>query len=57
MVKKVAKMEKKEGLRHHQEIITKATAKINFKNKEIKSLGNEKLNLYEKLKGMEEVLH
>ncbi len=57
MVKKVAQMEKKEGLRHHQEIITKVTAKINFKNKEIKSLGNEKLNLYEKLKGMEEVLH
>jgi hypothetical protein len=57
MVKKVTKTEKKEGLKHHQKIIMKATAKIDFKNKEIKSLRIEHLNLYEKLKGMEKVMH
>jgi len=41
MVKKVVKAEKQEGLKHHQEIITKATVEIDFKNKEIKSLRNE----------------
>jgi tmRNA-binding protein len=44
-------------LKHHQEIITKIDAKINFKNMEIKVLRNEQLNLYEELKGMEEVFH
>jgi hypothetical protein len=57
MVKEVAEMEKKEALKHYEEIITKANANINFRNKEIKSFRNEKLNLYEELKGMEEVLH
>ncbi len=50
-------MEKKEGLKHHQDIITKADEKINFRNREIKSLKNEQLNLYEDLKQMEENLH
>jgi len=44
-------------LKHHQEIITKIDAKINFKNMEIKVLRNEQLSLYEELKGMEEVFH
>jgi hypothetical protein len=57
MVKEVTETEKKEGLKHHQKIITKADAKINFRNREIKSLKNEQLNIYEELKGMEEVLH
>ncbi len=41
MVREVTEMENKEGLKHHQEIIMKANAKINFRNKEIKSLKNE----------------
>jgi hypothetical protein len=41
IVKEVTKMEKKEGLKHHQDIITKADEKINFRNREIKSLKNE----------------
>jgi DUF2075 family protein len=57
MVLKVAKTEKKEGLKHCQEIVTKVDAKINFRNKEINVLKNEELNMYEELKGMEEVLH
>jgi len=44
-------------LKHCQEIITKVDAKIDFRNKEIKVLKNEQLNMYEELKGMEEVLH
>ncbi len=50
MVKKVAETEEKEGLQHHQKIITKANAKIDFRNKDIKVLRNEQLNMYEKLK-------
>jgi hypothetical protein len=57
MVKEVIETKKKEGLKHHQEIITKVDVKINFRNREIKSLKNEQLNMYEELKGMEEVLH
>jgi hypothetical protein len=41
MVKEVAKMEKKEGLKHRQEIIMKVDAKIDFRNKEIIVLINE----------------
>jgi len=44
-------------LKHHQKIITKANAEIDFRNKEIKVLKNEQLNMYEELKGMEKVLH
>ncbi len=47
----------KEGLKHHQQIIIKANEKIDFRNTEIKAFRNEQLNLYEKLKGVEEVLH
>jgi hypothetical protein len=57
MVKEIAKIEKKEGLKHSQEIITKANEKIDFRIKEVKALKNEQLNMHEKLKGMEEVLH
>jgi hypothetical protein len=57
MVKEVADTDKKEELKHRQEIITKADAKINFRNREIKILKNEHFKLYEELKGMEEVLH
>jgi len=57
MVKEVTKKKKKEGLKHHQKIITKADAKINFRNREIKSLKTKQVNIYEELKGMEEVLH
>ncbi len=57
MAKEVAQTKKKQGLKHCQEIITKVNIKIDFKNREIKVLKNEQLNLYEKLKGMEEVLH
>jgi predicted house-cleaning noncanonical NTP pyrophosphatase (MazG superfamily) len=57
MVKEVVKTKNKERLKHHQEIITKADAKIDFRNREIKSFRNEQLDLYEELKGMEEVLH
>jgi hypothetical protein len=35
----------------------KVDVEIDSRNKEIKVLINEQLNLYEKLKGMEEVLH
>jgi len=41
MMKEVVEMKKKDGLKHHQEIITKANAKINFRNNKIKSLNNE----------------
>jgi len=41
MVKEVAKIEKKEGLKHRQEIFTKIDAKINFRNMEIEVLINE----------------
>jgi hypothetical protein len=41
MVKEVVKVEKKEGLKHYQEIITKADVEINFRNREIKVLRNE----------------
>jgi hypothetical protein len=44
-------------LKHHQKIITKVDAKIDFRNKEIKVFRNEQLNMYEELKGMEKVLH
>jgi hypothetical protein len=54
---KVVEVEKKEGLKHRQEIITKADVEISFRNREIKILRNEQLNLYKKLKGMEKVLH
>ncbi len=58
MVKEVVKTKKKEGtLKHCQEIITKVNEKVNFRNEETKSLINEQFNLYEKLKGMEEVMH
>jgi hypothetical protein len=57
MAKEIAKIEKKEGLKHRQEIITKANVKIDFRNKEIEALKNEQLNMYEELKGMKEVLH
>jgi hypothetical protein len=57
MVKEVTEIEKKEGLKHRQEIIIKAHVEINFKNREIKVLKNEQFNLYEELKGMEEVMH
>jgi hypothetical protein len=57
MVKEVTKIEKKEGLKHRQDIITKVDVEIDFRNKEIKALKNEQHNLYEELKGMEEVLH
>jgi len=57
MVKEVVEVEKKEGLKHCQEIITKVDVEINIRNREIKVLKNEQLNLYEKLKGMEKVLH
>ncbi len=57
MVKEVAETKQKEGLKHHQEIITKVDAKIDFRNMEIKVFRNELLNMYEKLKGMKEVLH
>jgi hypothetical protein len=57
VVKEVIETKKKEGLKHCQEIITKADAKINFRNREIKTLKNEQLNLYEELEGMKEVLH
>jgi hypothetical protein len=57
MVKEVAKTKKKKGLKHCQEIIMKVDAKIDFKNMEIKVFRNEQLNLYETLKGMEELLH
>ncbi len=57
VVKEVVKIENKEGLKHHQEIITKVDVEIDFRNKEIKTLRNEQLNLHEELKGMEEVLH
>ncbi len=36
LVKKVAEIEQKEGLKHHQEINTKVDAKIDFRNMEIK---------------------
>ncbi len=49
-------MEKKEGLKHCQEIITKVDAENQLQELEIKSLKNEQFNLYEELKGMEEVL-
>ncbi len=48
---------KKKRLKHHQKIITKVDAKIDFRNKEIKVFRNEQLNMYEELKGMEKVLH
>jgi hypothetical protein len=57
MVKEVVGTKKKERLKHPQEIITKVDVEINSRNKEIKVLIDEQLNLYEKLKGMEEVLH
>jgi len=57
MVKEVIEIEKKEGLKHRQKIIIKAHVEINFKNREIKVLKNEQFNLYEELKGMEEVMH
>ncbi len=57
MAKEIAKIEKKEGLKHCQEIITKVNVKNDFRNMEIKALKNEQLNMYEELKGMEEVLH
>jgi hypothetical protein len=41
MVKEVAKMEKKKGLKHCQEIIMKVDAKIDFNNREIKVFINE----------------
>jgi hypothetical protein len=53
MVKEIIKAKKKEGLRHHQEIIIKVDVEIEFKNKEIKSFKNEQLNMYEELKGNE----
>jgi hypothetical protein len=40
MAKEVAETKKKEGLKHHQKIITKVDAKIDFTNKEIKALRN-----------------
>ncbi len=57
MAKEVAKTKEKEGLKHRQKIITKVDAKIDFRNREIKAFQNEQHNLYEELKGMEEVLH
>jgi hypothetical protein len=47
MVKEVTKTKKKEGLKHRQEIIIKVNAEINFRNREIKIIKNEQLNLYE----------
>jgi hypothetical protein len=36
-----------ERLKHNQEIIIKADAKIDFRNREIKTLRNEQLHMYE----------
>jgi hypothetical protein len=41
MVKEVVEVEKKEGLKYYQKIITKVDVEINFKNREIKVLRNE----------------
>ncbi len=57
MIKKVAKVKKKEGLKHCQEIIAKVDVEIDFRNRVIKMFKNGKLNLFEELKGMVEVLH
>ncbi len=57
MAKEIEGIGKKEGLKHPQEIITKVDAKIDFKNKETKAFRNKRHNVYEELKGMEEVLH
>lgn len=57
MAKKVTQTEKKKGLKHCQKIITKADTKFDIRNREIKALRNEQLNMYAELKGMEEVLH
>ncbi len=57
MPKKVTKIKKKEGLKHRQEIIAKVDVEIDFRNREIKMFKNEQPNLFEKLKGMVEVLH
>ncbi len=37
MAKEVAKTKEKEGLKHRQKIITKVDAKMDFRNKEIKT--------------------
>jgi hypothetical protein len=41
MVKEIAKIEKKEGLKHCQKIITKVNVKIDFRIKEVEALKNE----------------
>jgi hypothetical protein len=41
VAKEVAKTEKKEGLKHCQDIITNADVKIDFRNKNIKAIKNE----------------
>jgi hypothetical protein len=46
MVKEITETQN-EGLKHNQEIIIKADAKIDFRNRDIKTLRNEQLHLYE----------
>ncbi len=57
MVKEVVEMEDHEGLKHCQHIITKVDAKIDFRNREVKTFRNQQLNMFEELKGMDEVFH